>query len=47
MTLLKLGLERETKVEKALDNLYEIAGRFGGFCAHDIKKPIMEGTIVV
>lgn len=47
MILLRLGLEREPKVEKALDNLAGIYARFGGFCTSDIKKPILEGRITL
>ncbi len=39
--LLSLGMEGDARVETALDNLYSMHERFGGFCATKIKKPFI------
>jgi len=41
MLLLSLGMEEDTRVEAALDNLHTLYNRFGGFCATNIKKPFL------
>lgn len=39
--LLSLGMEEDTRVEAALDNLHTLYNRFGGFCETNIKKPFL------
>lgn len=39
--LLSLGLEGDVRVETALDHLYSMHIRFGGFCETNIKKPFV------
>lgn len=42
--LLRLGMEPDARVQRALDNLYDLYVRFGGHCASNIKKQYISGA---
>lgn len=41
MLLVRLGLENDERVARALDGVYELFATYGGLCASNIKKPFL------